>query len=292
MFVYRIKSLLNNKSYIGITNDFKRRTREHKNLHNPESLIDQAIQLDGESNFSFEILEECETYQELYDKERFYIQKYNSLFPKGYNKTIGGDCLPGDKNGNAKFSLAEITEIRTRFNNDENYLDIYNDFKKVGLGQFLKIIRNKTYLNCPIRCKEKSLYNQGYLTKLKNNNLKFSKEEIEYFRECWSNIINYKEIYRDYSDVCSKDYFYQVYYGLIYKDIMPEVFTEESKKKHSSLSHSGENNSKAKLTAEKVKEARELYSRGNTSYAALAKKYGVSAATMRSAICKITWKNI
>lgn len=40
MFVYRIKSLLNNKSYIGITNDFKRRTREHKNLHNPESLID------------------------------------------------------------------------------------------------------------------------------------------------------------------------------------------------------------------------------------------------------------
>lgn len=40
MFVYQIISLNNQKKYIGITNDFNRRMREHKTYHNPESLID------------------------------------------------------------------------------------------------------------------------------------------------------------------------------------------------------------------------------------------------------------
>ena len=55
--------------------------------------------------------------------------------------------------------------------------------------------------------------------------MKFSKEEIEYFRTQWKNLINYKEVYQDYKDICSLEYFYQVYYGILYKDIMPEVFT-------------------------------------------------------------------
>ena len=45
MFVYKITSKLNNKCYIGITNDFNRRMREHKTLHDKNSLIEQAIQL-------------------------------------------------------------------------------------------------------------------------------------------------------------------------------------------------------------------------------------------------------
>ncbi|CRH59146.1 Uncharacterised protein [Chlamydia trachomatis] len=40
----------------------------------------------------------------------------------------------GTSNGRSKFSFDEITEIRTRFNNNENYLDIYKDFSKVSLG--------------------------------------------------------------------------------------------------------------------------------------------------------------
>lgn len=62
--------------------------------------------------------------------------------------------MPGTSNGMSKFSKDEIIEIRTRFNNDENYLSIYNDFKKVTLGQFLKILRNQTYLDCNILCKK------------------------------------------------------------------------------------------------------------------------------------------
>ena len=73
---------------------------------------------------------------------------------------------------------------------------------------------------------------------------------------------------------------------------MPEVFTKESRHLHSSLSHSGENNGRSKLTAEIVKEARRRYKEEKCSYSQLAKEYGVSAGTMRSAIIGLTWSTI
>ena len=292
MFVYQIKSLNNGKSYIGITSNFKRRMGQHLSFQDKGSLIDQAIQLDGKDKFTYEIIDEADTYEEVYEKEKYYIKKLNTRFPNGYNKTAGGDCKAGTSNWRARFSKEEIEEIRQRFNTGENYLSIYDDFKKVKLDQFLKILRNETYLDCPIRCKRRSLYNQGYLTKLKNNQLKFTKEEIEYFRECWSKGVNYKDVYKNYADICSQNYFYQVYYGILYKDIMPEVFTKESRHLHSSLSHSGENNGRSKLTAEIVKEARRRYKEEKCSYSQLAKEYGVSAGTMRSAIIGLTWSTI
>lgn len=292
MVVYKITSKLNNKCYIGITNDFNRRMREHKTLHSKNSLIEQAIQLDGVDNFIYEIIEKDLSLEEAQEKEISYIKKFNSRFPNGYNYTSGGELMMGTNNGRAEFSLSEIIDIRERFNNDENYLDIYQDYKKVSLGQFLKILRNKTYIDCPVKAKEKSLYNQGYLTKLKTGKLKFSKEEIEYFRTQWKNLINYKEVYQDYKDICSLEYFYQVYYGILYKDIMPEVFTPELKKAHSSLSHSGENNSKAKLKKEDVIKIRELYRNKIKTQSALAKEYQVSVGTINNIVNYKTWRNL
>ena len=131
MFVYKITSKLNNKCYIGITNDFNRRMREHKTLHDKNSLIEQAIQLDGVNNFLYEIIEETSSLEEAQYKEIDYIKKFNSKFPNGYNYTSGGELMMGTNNGRAEFSLSEIADIRNRFNNNENYLDIYQDYKKV-----------------------------------------------------------------------------------------------------------------------------------------------------------------
>ena len=85
MFVYKITSKLNNKCYIGITNDFNRRMREHKTLHDKNSLIERAIQLDGVNNFLYEIIEETSSLEEAQYKEIDYIKKFNSKFPNGYN---------------------------------------------------------------------------------------------------------------------------------------------------------------------------------------------------------------
>jgi len=43
MYVYKISNSINNKIYIGITNDYKRRWREHKNNYNKNSIIAKAI---------------------------------------------------------------------------------------------------------------------------------------------------------------------------------------------------------------------------------------------------------
>jgi hypothetical protein len=43
----------------------------------------------GFENFSFEVLEEC-LREELNEKEKYYVEKYNAFFD-GYNQTLGGD---------------------------------------------------------------------------------------------------------------------------------------------------------------------------------------------------------
>lgn len=46
------------------------------------SLINSAIKKYGKENFSFEILEYAENYNE---REKFWIKYYNSKVPNGYN---------------------------------------------------------------------------------------------------------------------------------------------------------------------------------------------------------------
>lgn len=49
----------------------------------------EAFRKYGIENFEFSILEECSE-EQLNDKEKFYIQKYNS-YNNGYNETLGGE---------------------------------------------------------------------------------------------------------------------------------------------------------------------------------------------------------
>lgn len=89
--IYKIENLLNHKKYIGQSIDIETRFYKHKsakdNFH-----IHRAIQKYGKENFSFEIIEECEIFQ-LNEKERYWINYYNSLEPNGYN------MIPGGSNG-------------------------------------------------------------------------------------------------------------------------------------------------------------------------------------------------
>lgn len=93
--VYKVENKINGKVYIGVTNNFKRRMREHKNeSENPKQndrAIYRAIRKYGWNNFDKIILEENNTIEECFKREQYYIDKYNSLNSKyGYNMTIGG----------------------------------------------------------------------------------------------------------------------------------------------------------------------------------------------------------
>lgn len=96
--IYKFENLINHKIYIGQTTNLEERYKKHiKNIedisHN--EIFYKALRKYGIENFSYEILEQFDTLDEnqLNLLEIFYINKYNSLVPNGYN------MIPGGSNG-------------------------------------------------------------------------------------------------------------------------------------------------------------------------------------------------
>ena len=90
--IYKITNKLNNKCYIGQSNNPMKRWKDHKRLalvaaDKGKSAIHDALREVGEENFSFEIIGWFEDYNE---KEKYYIKYYDSLIPNGYNILEGG----------------------------------------------------------------------------------------------------------------------------------------------------------------------------------------------------------
>lgn len=97
--IYKFTNRITGKSYIGQSRNIQKRYNQHKTRHeinnyNPipkeDTYFHSILRHYGFKNFDFEILEEC-TIDELNDKEIYYIEKYNTLFPYGYNKDKGGN---------------------------------------------------------------------------------------------------------------------------------------------------------------------------------------------------------
>ncbi len=80
--IYKITNKINNKSYIGQSIHCGKRLDEHCR---GKQFIDEVIQFEGIENFTFEILKQVEE-DELSLWEDYYIDKFNTLFPNGYNK--------------------------------------------------------------------------------------------------------------------------------------------------------------------------------------------------------------
>lgn len=112
--IYKITNKINNKSYIGISRNVYQRVKYHME-HYKENAVNQDKQLYwamnefGIKNFTISILEYC-SYEELAEKEIFYIKKYDS-FKHGYNNTIGGDGIDEVKIKNKTLLFPEIPPL-------------------------------------------------------------------------------------------------------------------------------------------------------------------------------------
>ena len=95
--IYCITNKINGKNYIGQTINMRARTNAHKRGAS-NSYIDRSIKKHGKENFSFSIIENFVPECDLNKKERFYINKFNTLNPNGYNLTPGGESLRGKDN--------------------------------------------------------------------------------------------------------------------------------------------------------------------------------------------------
>lgn len=93
--IYVIKNRINNKIYVGQSKNPAERFISHckkSSAKNDNCLVDKAIQKYGSENFWFEILESnVKNYNE---REKYWINKLNSLVPNGYNIQEGGEDPP------------------------------------------------------------------------------------------------------------------------------------------------------------------------------------------------------
>ena len=88
--IYKFTNKITGESYIGQSINIVSRYNSHKYLCGSDTYFHKNIRYYGFNNFSFEVLEECSK-EELNDKEIYYIKKYNTVYPKGYNISRGGN---------------------------------------------------------------------------------------------------------------------------------------------------------------------------------------------------------
>ena len=298
MYVYKIINNINNKVYIGITNNYKKRWSNEKTLPKDparQQVIQRAIAKYGKDNFSFTILYSGLTIEEACEYECKLIKEYDCLIPKGYNVDKGGEYHPhyqpqfGEKNGRALLTDIEAQYIKDH--RDQPMYLLYEEFSdKLSYEQFKKCYKHQTYTYLPISVAEYP-YNREYSLQFVGGDLEY--DEVVDIRNRYNNGEYWKNVYQDYSDKFTNEMsFWRMYTGLSYKLVMPEVFNEQNKKIHSSLKRSGSNNSHAKLTAEDVKNIRKLHSDGKTNKELYALYPQVSTTTIRDIINFKTWKNL
>lgn len=101
--IYKITNTINNKVYIGFTNNFEKRIKQHKrNYKKYDSLLYRAIKKHGLENFKFEILYQSKIFEHTLNiMEPFFIQEYTSR-ENGYNMTLGGGGIVGYWDENTK----------------------------------------------------------------------------------------------------------------------------------------------------------------------------------------------
>lgn len=90
-YVYMITCVKNNMSYIGVSvhKPEKRRIDVHLRGKGNKPLADD-VEIYGQDAFVYEILESDVFPELLSDLEKFYIAKFNTVEPNGYNQTHGG----------------------------------------------------------------------------------------------------------------------------------------------------------------------------------------------------------
>lgn len=94
--VYSITNKINNKRYIGVTQELFVRKRVHfwrlKNGKHPNLKLTNAFKKYGEDAFVFEVLESLSDVnrEELLEREILYIKMFDT-YKNGYNMSMGGD---------------------------------------------------------------------------------------------------------------------------------------------------------------------------------------------------------
>jgi len=123
MIIYKATNKINDKVYVGQTiSKLNIRINRHRNTaKKSDSLFSRAIRKYELKNFIWEVLCECQTIEELNEKEIYYIELYKSFGENGYNMNSGGDNYirkPFTEEHKAKIGASKIGKKREYFKRD------------------------------------------------------------------------------------------------------------------------------------------------------------------------------
>jgi|21_taG_2_1085346.scaffolds.fasta_scaffold00585_13 group I intron endonuclease len=127
-YCYKITNTVNDKVYIGITNNPDRRWADHTKYKCKHAGSDRplyrAINKYSSDNFKMDILTEKNTWDEVCKDEVHYIKEYDSFHTsrKGYNLTLGGQGCRGLKM--SKSTKKKLSKINKTLRQDK-YLHEY-----------------------------------------------------------------------------------------------------------------------------------------------------------------------
>lgn len=168
-YIYKVTNKINGKIYIGQTNNFERRKKQHllDNRTNHQA-FKKALNKYGFEGFDWDIIDKCESKKEINQKEQYYIVYYNSKVPNGYNIASGG---AGGSNWNLqpivmldldgklikKYDYIYQCEVETKLNHStisacckgkqlryKKYIFMYEqDYLKNGPKKYIKPTNNR-----------------------------------------------------------------------------------------------------------------------------------------------------
>ena len=88
-YIYLITNNITNKQYVGKHKYSKPELDE--SYITSGTLINKSIEKYGLENFTRELVDIADSYEDLNNLEKYYIRFYNCRVPNGYNLTSGGD---------------------------------------------------------------------------------------------------------------------------------------------------------------------------------------------------------
>lgn len=201
MIIYKVTCLINNKIYIGLT---KRTLHIRKTQHLKDSkngcnfIFHKAIRKHNKENFIWEIIEECNNFEELKQKEIYWINFFNSNnFKKGYNMTSGGEGTL-----NKKHSEETKQKIKRK---SIPFCDILNELKSIGYKILLKEkdykgIFQDAYFICNNGHKYKTFLHSIIKRKCRcnicNKRIKYSEIKESYEKEQFQLLTTQKQYYK------------------------------------------------------------------------------------------------
>lgn len=138
--IYQIKNLVNNKMYIGSSVNIANRWTQHLALLNlnkhPNLHLQKSWDKYGKENFTFAILEEIFTTENIFIKEKEYILKFNTINSiNGYNKSLPdmNGYTPMSKEGKKRFVSSIIKRSKNILLLNKETGELEKEYESIGL---------------------------------------------------------------------------------------------------------------------------------------------------------------